>query len=188
MRWRAQQAAATRPVGLEATTLAEAFQLTAAANADQVAIRTQGDEFSATWAEYAAGVEKLARGLAGLGLGKGDTVGLMLTNRPDFHFFDTAALHLGATPFSIYNTYTAEQIEYLVGDAGHAHPDHREGVPDTVILAVRDKVPAIEHVIVVDGDGSDNTLTPGPTWRPRAIRSSTSRRHGRASSRTTSSR
>ena len=41
----------------------------------------------------------------------------MLTNRPEFHWFDSAALHLGATPFSIYNTYTAEQIQYLVEDA-----------------------------------------------------------------------
>ena len=41
----------------------------------------------------------------------------MLTNRPEFHWVDAAALHLGATPFSIYNTYTAEQIEYLVADA-----------------------------------------------------------------------
>ena len=39
-----------------------------------------------------------------------------MTNRPEFHIFDSAALHLGATPFSIYNTYTPEQIQYQVGD------------------------------------------------------------------------
>ena len=43
----------------------------------------------------------------------------MLTNRPAFHVVDSAAMHLGAAPFSIYNTYTADQIEYLVGDAGN---------------------------------------------------------------------
>ena len=44
----------------------------------------------------------------------------MLTNRIEFYPCDTAALHLGATPFSIYNTSTAEQIEYLFGNAGNA--------------------------------------------------------------------
>ena len=41
----------------------------------------------------------------------------MLTNRPEFHWFDAAALHVGATPFSIYNTYAREQIQYQVKDA-----------------------------------------------------------------------
>ena len=44
-------------------------------------------------------------------------MGIMLTNRPEFHWFDAAALHLGATPFSIYNTYAPEQIGYQVKDA-----------------------------------------------------------------------
>ena len=42
----------------------------------------------------------------------------MLVNRPEFHFADSAVMHLGATPFSIYNTYTEEQIEHLLQDAG----------------------------------------------------------------------
>ena len=50
---------------------------------------------------------------------------LMLTNRPEFHWFDSAAMHLGATPFSLYNTYTVEQIQYQVDDAGGAHRGHR---------------------------------------------------------------
>jgi long-subunit acyl-CoA synthetase (AMP-forming) len=152
-------------VGLDAATLAEAFQLTAAAHPDRVAIRTWEDEFSATWAEYADRVESVARGLVSLGLAKGDAIGLMLTNRPEFHFSDSAALHLGATPFSIYNTYTAEQIEYLVGDAGAKILVTENAFLDT-ILAVRDKVDAIEHVVVVDGDppsggqaASNDTLT-----------------------------
>ena len=58
-----------------------------------------------------------AAGLAGLGLERGGTMALMLTNRPEFHWFDAAAMHLGATPFSLYNTYTAEQIQYQVNDA-----------------------------------------------------------------------
>ena len=41
----------------------------------------------------------------------------MLSNRPEFHLCDLAAMMLGATPFSIYNTYSPEQISYLLTDA-----------------------------------------------------------------------
>ncbi len=147
-----------RPRGLDAGTIVEAFQITVEDNADTVAVRTKDDEQSYTWAQYADKVERLARGFAGLGLSHGDTVGIMLTNRPAFHAVDSAAIHLGAAPFSIYNTYTAEQIEYLVGDAGNSILVTEKAFLDT-ILAVRDKVEGIEHVVVVDGDGSDDTLT-----------------------------
>src|ERR671923_1377414 len=106
-----------RPPGLDAATVAEAFQLTAAAHPDRCALRLKGDALRMTWREYADKVRSVAAGLAALGLEPGGTLAIMLTNRPEFHFFDAAALHLGATPFSIYNTYAPEQIQYQVGDA-----------------------------------------------------------------------
>ena len=63
----------------------------------------------------------LAAGLAALGVERGDTVALMLPNRPEFHIADTAAMHLGATPFSIYNTYTPDQIELPGQRRGRPH-------------------------------------------------------------------
>src|SRR3990170_3202470 len=106
-----------RPAGLEAATVAEAFQLTANAHPDRCALRTKGDDFSITWREYDEKVRAVAAGLAGLGLERGGTMAIMLTNRPEFHWFDAAAMHLGAAPFSLYNTYTSEQIQYQVDDA-----------------------------------------------------------------------
>ncbi len=85
----------------------------------QVALRTIQDGVSITFAEYADRVRRLAGGLHALGVRRGDTVGFMLANRPEFHLIDTAAMHLGATPFSIYNTSSPEQIAYLLGDAGN---------------------------------------------------------------------
>src|SRR2546423_7011233 len=105
------------PVALDARTMAEAFQQTAEAHPDRPALRTKGDELTCTWGEYAQRVRELAAGLAGLGVEKGDTVALMLTNRPEFHLADAAAMHLGAICFSIYNTYSPEQIDFLVCDA-----------------------------------------------------------------------
>ena len=57
-------------------------------------------------------------GLAAIGVERGDTVAMMLPNRPEFSVCDAAAMHLGATPFSIYQTYTPDQIAYVVSDSG----------------------------------------------------------------------
>jgi long-chain acyl-CoA synthetase len=146
-----------RPAGLDAKTLAEAFQRTVQADPDRVAIRTKDDEFTCTWAEYADRVESIARGLAAKGLGPSDTIGILLTNRPEFHFVDSAALHLGATPYSVYSTYTTEQIEYLVSDAQNKILVTEQAFLDTVR-----KVDGIETIVIVDpesGAQADGELT-----------------------------
>ena len=148
----------SRPRALESATMAEAFQVTVAEHGARTALRTKDDEFHATWAEYGERVRAVAGGLAALGVGRGDTVGIMLTNRPEFHFVDTAAMHLGATPFSLYNTSTAEQIEYLVTDAGNSVLVTEQAFLDTV-LAVRDSAEALEHVVVVDGEPRDGAIS-----------------------------
>jgi long-subunit acyl-CoA synthetase (AMP-forming) len=134
-----------RPVGLQASNVAEAFQATARAHPDRCAIRTKEDEFSITWSEYAQRVEETAGALAGLGLGRGDTLAIMLTNRPEFHWFDSAALHLGATPFSLYNTYTTEQMQYQVGDAGA-----RILVTEEAFAGRAAGLEGIDHLVVVE--------------------------------------
>src|SRR4051812_25874891 len=99
-----------------ATTLCEAFQATAARRGDAVALRTPGG-VEISWTEYADRVRALAAGLAAHGIARGDTVAIMLTNRPEHHLVDAAALHLGATPFSVYNTSSPDQLEYVLTHA-----------------------------------------------------------------------
>src|SRR5436305_7595363 len=111
--------ASERPRALDARTMCEAFQITAAERADQVALRTLGDDVTVTFAQYAERVRTYAGALHALGVSRGDTVGFMLSNRPEFHPLDCAAMHLGATPFSIYNTSSAEQIAYLLTNAAN---------------------------------------------------------------------
>jgi long-chain acyl-CoA synthetase len=135
---------------LKEATICGAFQVTAAEFPDRVAIRTKDDETSMTWAEYNDKVKRLAAGLAALGLGRGDTIGVMLNNRPEFHWVDAAAMHLGATPYSVYNTYSAEQIEYLVSDAQNSIVVTEQAYLDTV-MKVKEACGSVEHVISVDG-------------------------------------
>src|SRR5579864_7107331 len=97
---------------VDAPTLSEALRRTAASHPDIVAVRTPDNSVSLTWSELLHRVDALAGGLAGLGVGRGDTVALMLSNRPEFNLAHLAAVTIGATPFSIYTTYPAEEIEY----------------------------------------------------------------------------
>jgi long-subunit acyl-CoA synthetase (AMP-forming) len=130
--------------------MCEAFQITVAERPDQVAVRTIQDGVSITFAEYAERVRRLAAGLHALGVRRGDTVGFMLTNRPEFHLIDTAAMHLGATPFSIYNTSSPEQIAYLLADAGN-----RVFVVEAAFLdrarTASEQAGQVEHLVVLDG-------------------------------------
>jgi long-subunit acyl-CoA synthetase (AMP-forming) len=133
---------------LGASTLCEAFQITAAERPDQVALRTLGGTIEITYAEFAARVRALAEGLHALGVGRGDTVALMLSNRPEFSLADTAAMHLGATPFSVYNTSSAEQVQHLFRSSGsRVVVTERQFLPR--VLEAR--TPEVEHVVLVDG-------------------------------------
>jgi long-chain acyl-CoA synthetase len=142
---------------VEASTVAEAFRITAAERADEVAIRTKGDAFTITWGELRERVDALAGGLAKLGVKRGETVALMLSNRPEFHLCDLAAMMLGATPFSIYNTYSPEQIAYLISDAdARVLLCEQQYLPQ--VLEAREQLPGLEHVIVVDGEAPAGTI------------------------------
>jgi len=126
----------------------ELFQRTAAANAERVALRTVGGAVAITWAEYNRRVRDIAAGLAALGVRRGDTVGLMLTNRTEFSLCDAAAMHLGAAAFSIYNTSAPEQITYILGNAGNAVM-----FCDAVFVdRIREFGPDVAHIVCVDGN------------------------------------
>ena len=158
---------------VDAPTVTEALRRTAANHPEIVAVRTPDDSVSLTWAELLRRVDAVAGGLAKLGVGKGDTVAIMLGNRPEFHIVDLAAATLGATPFSIYLTYPPAEIEYLLTDAGSRVAIVEQAHMGALLEARRD-VPGLEHVIVVDGDdvpedtvsladieGSDPDFEPG---------------------------
>jgi long-chain acyl-CoA synthetase len=137
-----------RSVG--ARSLAEAFRLTAEDHGDRVALRTKDDAVSLTWAELRDRVDALAGGLAGLGVRRGDTVALMLSNRPEFHIADLAVMMLGAVPYSIYLTSAPEQIAYVVEDAGS-----RLAI---VEAAYAGSLPPLDTVVVLEGAEGEGTV------------------------------
>ncbi|WP_408637792.1 AMP-dependent synthetase/ligase [Nocardia bovistercoris] len=139
--------------GATVYTVPAAFQETVKLRPNQVALRTVGGTQEITWKQYAERVEALAAGFAALGVGHGDAVGIMLTNRPEFNVVDAALLHLGAVPFSIYNTSSPDQITHLFTNA-----ENKVVVTESAFLdSIKAADVAVEHIVLVDGK-ADGTV------------------------------
>ena len=142
---------------LPAPNLIKAFYASAERLGDTVAIRSADDTVSISWNELRERVHRIAGGLAKLGVGKGDTVALMMNNRPEFFPCDLAAVALGGVPFSIYQTSSPEQIAYVASDAASKVAIVESAFLEQIERARAD-LPELETVIVVDGEGGDHTL------------------------------
>ncbi len=142
---------------VDAPTLTEALRRTAANHPDIAAVRWPDDSGALTWSELLARVDAVAGGLAKLGVSRGDTVAIMLANRPEFHIVDLAVVTLGATPFSIYTTYPPEEIQYLMEDSGSKVAVIEQAFLE-VMQEARKELPGLEHVIVVDGEAPEGTI------------------------------
>jgi long-chain acyl-CoA synthetase len=98
-------------------TLCDVLARNAALYGDRPALswKANGAWTTLTWRGYRDAVRRAAMGLRALGVGPGDFVAIMTRNRPEHLIADQAAMHLGATPVSIYNTLAPEQIAYIAG-------------------------------------------------------------------------
>lgn len=138
-----------------ADSLCAAFQITAAAHAERLALRRFGGGPAVSWGEYAERVRVVAGGLAALGIARGATVALMLGHRPEANIVDVAALHLGAVPFSLDPTAAPQQTAYLLDNAdAPLLVTERALLP--AVRAALDAGAAVQHLVLVDGGpGSD---------------------------------
>ncbi|HTF47637.1 MAG TPA: AMP-binding protein, partial [Pseudonocardia sp.] len=143
------------------TTVGEAFLAMVESRADAPAILNAELEVVLSWRDYGAQARRVATGLAELGLGHGETLGLLLSNRPEFHIADAGALLLGAIPFSMYNTSAPEQLAHLVADAGCRIVITEAALVDGLIAALERGRGAVDHVIVVGSDAWFELLDSG---------------------------
>src|ERR1700712_4840399 len=111
---RGEGATMSTVVHLDMVTVGEALLATVESRGDAPAILNAELEVVLSWRDYGAQARRVATGLAELGLGHGEALGLLLGNRPEFHIADAGALLLGAIPFSMYNTSAPEQLAHLV--------------------------------------------------------------------------
>lgn len=144
---------------LDAQTVAAAFQRTVARYPDKTAIQTLDRGTKYSWSELADRVRRVAAGLAARGIGHSDTVAIILPNTIDCHVVDYAAVHLGAVPFTIFNSSPTEQIEHQLRRADTTLVVTQQAFLGKVREAGDALGDQIEHVIVVDDEASHGVST-----------------------------
>lgn len=141
-----------------ASTICAHFQLNVSVLGDAPALcwRHEEEVVSISWRSYGHRVREIASGLHALGIGKDDVVALMLTNRPEFFLADTAIQHLNAIPFSVYNTSSTSQILSLLSRTKTRVVITERRFLEAVQSAMGLGWSAVQHIVVVDGDGEDS--------------------------------
>jgi len=114
-----------------------------------------------TLAEVRALAARTAAGLQALDVEPGERVMLMMRNRPDFHWLDLGAQFVRATPVSIYNSSSGEEIQYLA-----SHAEARVIIVEDAgflarLMEIRDELPLLEHIFVIEaGDDLPDGVRP----------------------------
>ncbi len=134
-------------------TLLHALFTRADKNAQQTALRwKEGDSWkSLTWAGYGKAVETLAVAFKTLGIGGGDRVALLSTNRPEWVMADLAILALGAVSVPIYPTSPAAQVQYVLHHSGARLIVIGDGGQLEKVNSIWDQCPALERAILIEG-------------------------------------
>jgi long-chain acyl-CoA synthetase len=153
-------ATATKPATDAATgskTLADLLPAAVAKHGPNTAvIYKQGAEWvSKTYDEVGEIVRNLALGLMELGIEKGDKVALLSNTRPEWTYFDFAALSIGATVVPIYQTNSADECQYVLENSDSVAVVVEDDEQLEKIRRIRDRVPMLEHVIRMTGESGD---------------------------------
>jgi len=119
-----------------------------------------GSWVSRSYEEVGEIVRRLALGLIDLGIAKGDKVAILANTRPEWTYFDYAALSIGATVAPIYQTNSPEECQYVLehSDAKAVVVEDDEQIDK--IRQIRDRCPRLEHVIRMTGESEDAISSP----------------------------
>jgi long-chain acyl-CoA synthetase len=141
---------------IEGSTLLTAYAQTVAAAGDTVAHRwlEDGQWRSLTYRQVHDQVRDVAVALGVVGLRPGEFAVIWSRNRSEATVADYAVMHAGGVPVFIYTTLSAEQAAYL---AGHCEATvaivEREFLPK--LVSVREELPRLRQIIVIDGEADD---------------------------------
>jgi long-chain acyl-CoA synthetase len=143
--------------GTNSTTVADLLPKAAELYGPKVAVRyKEGDQWvSKTFEQVREIVRPLAFGLVTLGVEKGDRVAILGNTRPEWTYFDFAALSIGATVVPIYQTNSPEECRYVLENS-----DSKVVVVEDVeqlekVRAVRDQLPQLEQIVMMTGGAED---------------------------------
>jgi long-chain acyl-CoA synthetase len=115
-----------------------------------------GDEWvRRSFVEVEEIVRKLALGLVDLGVSRGDKVSILANTRPEWTYFDFAALSIGATVVPIYQTNSPEECQYVLENSDAKVVVVEDDEQLEKVRAVRDRLPLLEQVVRMTGESVD---------------------------------
>jgi long-chain acyl-CoA synthetase len=100
-------------------------------------------------------VKPLALGLVALGVEKGDRVSILGNTRPEWTYFDYAALSIGATVVPIYQTNSPEECAYVLENSDAKVVVVEDDEQLAKIREVRAGLPQHQQVVMMVGDADD---------------------------------
>ena len=139
-------------------TVADLAPLAAERHADLRAVTykdASGQWVSKTYREVGDIVRRLALGLLELGIEKGDKVSILANTRPEWTYFDFAALSVGAVVVPIYQTNSPDECQYVLENSDAKAVVVEDDEQLAKIDQVRDRAPKLEHVIRMEGSGGN---------------------------------
>lgn len=126
-----------------------------------LAYRSDGRFVSVTYAALVRAVELSAGRLKAFGLRKGDVVGILSPNRPQWIVADLAVLGLGGIVVPVYPSLPMDQLSYIVNDSGMRLLLVGDAELVASICAARDTMPCLEEVVFLDDWGVKFGQPPG---------------------------
>ena len=127
-------------------------------------IEYKGDD--GTWHPYSAQVFRdmvidLAKGLVGLGINKGDSVAIVSRTRWEWTALDMAIMSIGALTVPVYETNSASQVSWIFNDSKVTLAIAEDDGQRDKIESVRDEVPTLRNVFVIEAGGLNAIKTYG---------------------------
>jgi long-chain acyl-CoA synthetase len=144
---------AQRPTSADVRSLGE-LGLAAADRYSGDAMRAPGRP-SITYAEFGRAIREIAGGLASLGVGVGDKVGILCGTVPEWPMADFGSFAAGATVVPVYHTNSPEECEYVLSHANVKVLLLEDAKQAAKIAKVRANLPELEHVVVLVGEAED---------------------------------
>ena len=127
-------------------------------------IEYKGDD--GTWHPYSAQVFRdmvidLAKGLVGLGVNKGDSVAIVSRTRWEWTALDMAIMSIGALTVPVYETNSVSQVSWIFNDSKVTLAIAEDDGQRDKIESVRDEVPTLRNVFVIEAGGLNAIKTYG---------------------------
>ncbi len=143
--------------GTKSSTLADLLPLSAKLYGSAPAVRYKQDDawVDRSYDQVLEVVRSLSLGLIDLGIDKGDKVSILGNTRPEWTYFDFAALSAGAVVVPIYQTNSPEECQYVLENSDAKVVVVEDDEQLEKIRAVRDKLPLLEHVVRMTGSSED---------------------------------